>query len=44
MPLKSWTSRETVSYNVKKLMKEWKLQDQAIAITLSNVWYKSKKK
>lgn len=43
MPLKSWTSKKAISENVRMLMKEWRSQEQAIAIALSNAWYKKKK-
>lgn len=44
MPLKTWTSKEAIASNIRKLMKEWYKQSQALAIALSEAGYKPKKK
>lgn len=43
MPLKKWTSNKVVSANIRKLMKEGRTQQQAIAISLQTANKKKKK-
>lgn len=44
MPIKKWKSKKTISENIAMLMREWKPQDQAIAIALEQARkFKSKK-
>ena len=43
MPLKKGSSSSTVSHNIRKLRKEGRPQDQAIAIAMSMKEYKKKK-